>query len=239
MRFRFRPGLTAATLVALAILCSLGVWQLQRRAWKLDLVARADARLQSAPVAFDDALARAAAGEDVEYQPVFAEGVYRHDAEARVFGTYGGKAGVYVFAPLQRQGPEGNATYLYINRGFAPQDFAEAAMRADGLVAGNVRVEGLLRRAEKKRGFEKSLAPKDQPTDNLYFSRDPATLAAAQGFAVPGYYIDSFGRESFGAWPKGGLTRVEFPNRHLEYALTWFGLAAALLGVFLAYSRRT
>jgi len=99
-----------------------------------------------------------------------------------------------------------------------------------------VRVEGLLRYAERRRGFEKWLAPVDQPEDNLYFVRDPAVLAERRQIDASRYYVDSFGRESAAPWPKGGLTRVDLPNRHFEYALTWFGLAAALLAVFIAYS---
>jgi surfeit locus 1 family protein len=39
-----------------------------------------------------------------------------------------------------------------------------------------------------------------------------------------------------GGFPKGGVTRLELPNRHLEYALTWYGLAAALVAVFAAFA---
>ncbi len=238
MKFRFRPALAVATLAALAALSMLGTWQLQRLAWKKDLIESTKARLDAAPIALPEALARAGAGEDLEYQPVFAEGAYRHGIAANVFGTHAGKAGVFVFAPLDWAALDGRAGVVYVNRGFAPQDFADPATRADGLVQGAVRVEGLFRRAEEKRGFEKSLAPKDQPTDNLYFARDPKALAAAHGLEVPAYYIDSFGGETSAAWPKGGLTRVEFSNRHLEYALTWFGLGGALIGVYLAFSLR-
>ncbi|HNS87959.1 MAG TPA: SURF1 family cytochrome oxidase biogenesis protein, partial [Parvularculaceae bacterium] len=99
MKFTFRPGLAVAVLVALAILISLGVWQLQRLEWKRGVIAQMTERLSAAPIAFDDAMSREAAGENMEYQPVFLEGVYAHDLETRVFGTYDGAAGVYVFPP--------------------------------------------------------------------------------------------------------------------------------------------
>lgn len=237
MTFRLRPGLLAAVLVALAILVSLGTWQVQRLQWKRDLIDAMNERLAAAPIAFDEALAREAEGERLDYQPVYLAGVYAHDLESAVFGTWEGRPGVYLFTPLDAADPAtGGRRFVYVNRGFAPQDFKDASARAEGLVAGEVRVEGLFRRAEEKRGFEKWLAPKDQPADNLYFVRDPRILAARHSIDVPACYIDSSGRESAGPWPKGGLTRVDLPNRHLEYALTWFGLAAALLGVFIAYS---
>ncbi|HNR76605.1 MAG TPA: SURF1 family protein [Parvularculaceae bacterium] len=237
MKFTFRPGLAVAVLVALAILISLGVWQLQRLEWKRGVIAQMTERLSAAPIAFDDAMSREAAGENMEYQPVFLEGVYAHDLETRVFGTYDGAAGVYVFTPLDAADPAtGARRFVYVNRGFAPQDFRDPETRAAGQVEGELRIEGLFRRAERKRGFEKSLAPKDQPQDNLYFIRDPEILAARHSIETPPFYVDSNGRENPAAWPKGGLTRIDIPNRHFEYALTWFGLAAALIGVFLAFS---
>lgn len=237
MSFRFRPGLAVATLFSLAILCTLGVWQLKRRDWKNDLIAQAEERVAAAPIPFDEAVARAVVGEKMEYQPVFLAGAYANTLEAGVFGTYGGAAGVYVFTPLAVRDAENGVTgYVYVNRGFAPQDFRDPAARVDGQIEGETIVNGLFRSAERKRGFEKWLQPKDQITDNLYFTRDPKVLSAARGIEAPSYYVDSFVEGTGAAWPKGGVTRVEFPNRHLEYALTWFGLAGALIGVFIAFS---
>jgi surfeit locus 1 family protein len=236
MKFRLRPGLAVAAAISLAILCSLGGWQLKRLAWKTDLIAQTEARLAAAPIPFVEALTRAAAGERMDYQPVYLDGAYANAFEARVFGTYDGAAGVYVFTPLCVA--DDGVDCVYVNRGFAPQEFRDRALRADGEVEGMTRVEGLFRSAERKRGLEKWLAPKDQPTDNLYFVRDPQVLAARRAIAVPSFYVDAFGGATPAPWPKGGLTRVAFPNRHLEYALTWFGLAAALIGVFIAASVR-
>lgn len=237
MRFRLRPRLFLAAAAALGILCSLGAWQLQRLEWKRGIIAQMTERLTSDPIPFDEAVARETAGENMEYQPVVLNGVFAHDLESCVFGTYEGAAGVYLFTPVEAADPAtGGRRFVYVNRGFAPQNLKEPETRTDGLVEGEVRVEGLLRRAESKRGFEKWLAPQDQPLDNLYFVRDPRVLAARHSIVVPEFYIDSFGRESAAPFPKGGLTRIDIPNRHLEYALTWFGLAAALLGVFVAFS---
>lgn len=231
MKFYFRPALTATALFALAILCGLGTWQLQRLQWKNGLIAKTEARLGAAPIPIAEALARAEAGEDLEYQPVTANGAFRHGQASKVFNAHEGKPGVLIFTPLEADG-----AVIYVNRGFVPQDLADTIGK--DVAARPSRVEGLFRSAEIKAGFEKSFAPKDQLSDNLYFVRDPRVFAAAQGISAPPYYIDSFVIEGEGQWPKGGLTRVEFSNRHLEYALTWFGLAGALIGVFLAYSFR-
>lgn len=231
MKFNFRPALTAATLAALAVLCGLGTWQLQRLQWKNALIAKTESRLAAAPIPFAEALLRAMAGEDMEYQPVTANGVFRHSQASKVFSASDGTPGVLIFTPLET----GDAV-IYVNRGFVPQDLMDAVPKEDAERPS--RIDGLFRSAEEKKGFEKTFAPKDQPSDNLYFVRDPKVFAAGNGISAPPYYIDSFAREGEGPWPKGGLTRVEFSNRHLEYALTWFGLAGALIGVYLAFSLR-
>lgn len=226
MKFQFRPGLAVATLIAFAILGALGTWQLHRRAWKEALIASVEAREAAAPIAFDAAFARARAGEAMEYQPVYLDGAYDPAREAHVFGVRNGVAGYYVFTPLVRPG----APDVYINRGFLPD--AERARAAQ--VGGAVRVSGILRAPQRLTAIENLVAAKDQPQDNLYFARDPARFRGAADFAP--YYIESDGRENGAAEPQPALSRADFPNRHLEYALTWFGLAAALVGVYLAYS---
>ncbi|MCA8887341.1 MAG: SURF1 family protein [Parvularculaceae bacterium] len=236
MTFRFRAGLTIATLIALAILSALGTWQLQRRAWKLDLIAQTEHRLGAAPIAFADALARTSKGENMEYAPVYLDGVYDNLREARVFGLLDGAAGVYVFTPMTPR--NGQDHVVYVNRGFAPQAFRDRQTRLDGEIDGPTRVEGLFRASERRHGVDAMVKPADAAGDNLYYTRDPAALAAAAGLATVDYYIDSDGRESAAPWPKGGVTRLEFSNRHLEYALTWYGLGAALIGVYLAFSLR-
>ncbi len=213
MSLRLRPGLLISTLISFGILCSLGIWQLQRLEWKRDLIAQIAERLSSAPIPFDDAVARDAAGENMDYQPVVQSGVYLHDLESFVFGTYEGRAGVYVFTPLEAPEPaSGGRRYIYTNRGFAPQDLIDSATRADAAVAGEVRVEGLLRRAEVKRGFEKWLAPKDQPADKLYFVRDPGVFAARRA----GRRRRLLHRQS-GARERGRLAeRRSHPHRYPE-----------------------
>jgi surfeit locus 1 family protein len=237
MNFRLRPGLAIAAALAFAALCALGTWQLQRRGWKQELIASTQARLAAAPIPFDYAVSRALAGENMEYQPVYLDGAYANDRESFVFGTHDGAPGVYVFTPLGARDLSRNGRrFVYVNRGFAPQDFKERNTRRDGLIEEEIVVRGLFRSAEVKRGLEKWLAPENQLQDNLFFLRDPKVFAQQSALEVPSFYIDAFVETPAAAWPQGGLTRVEFPNRHLEYALTWFGLAATLLGVFAVYS---
>ncbi|MEQ8935129.1 MAG: SURF1 family protein, partial [Amphiplicatus sp.] len=145
MTFKFRPALALAVAVAVAILIALGVWQLQRREWKLDLIHQTERLSEAPPIPFDDALARVAAGENMEYAPVYLNGVYAHDLEARIFGTLDSVAGVYVFTPLDTPDPKfGGRRFVYVNRGFAPQAFNDPATREEGAPHGELTVRGLL-----------------------------------------------------------------------------------------------
>jgi len=95
-RFQFRPVLTIFAAIGLAVLICLGNWQLQRLHWKRELIAKVDARIHSDPIAIDEAIARAEAGEDMEYTPVFVSGVPQVEDDARVFGAIDGVAGAFL-----------------------------------------------------------------------------------------------------------------------------------------------
>ena len=245
MQFRFRPGLTIATLIGLAILLSLGNWQIQRLAWKEDLIARVEARINQEPITFTEAYERWQAGEDMEYTPVRVSVNFDHQREAHVFGSNEGAAGWFVFTPAQFSKSQDELidsdTFLYINRGFAADTFKEVRTRPDSLLAsdgnaGLTVVTGLLRTPQESPAIAGALTPDNNPDRNEWYVRDPQVFAEAFGIATLPVWIDSNGLENPAAWPKGGTTRLEFNNRHLEYALTWFGLAATLLVVFLAFS---
>ena len=229
-RFEFRPAVTIASAIMLALLITLGSWQLRRLAWKEGLIAQVEARTNADPIPFAEALQRAEAGENMEYTPVKFSGKIDAGNEANVFGSYEGAAGAFVFAPALNA-----AGYVvYVNEGFAPLALIDdmqssAAGTSEGIIT------GLFRSAEKPTPPASWFQPQGKSADGLWFIRDPRSFSAEAGIEAPSYYIDQFaveGRE----WPKGGTTRLEFNNRHLEYALTWFGLAAALVGVWLSFS---
>ncbi|MFQ5561946.1 MAG: SURF1 family protein [Parvularculaceae bacterium] len=228
MTFRFRPLLTAFVAAGLAGLVALGVWQLHRLEWKQALIARIEARVHAEPIAFDDALSRIAAGEDMEYQPVQISGRFQPDLQERIFGIYDGAAGAYVFTPLVS-----DDHVIYVNRGFAPERvFKEGAVSEP---SGRVEATGLLRYPESPSPPASWFRPKGQTASGLWFVRDPLRLGAQAGIAPSSYYIDSFATVG-PEWPKGGTTRLDFRNNHFQYALTWFGLAAALLGIYVVFS---
>ncbi len=245
MRFQFRPVLTICMLIGLAVLVSLGNWQVQRLSWKRDLIAKVEARTSAEPIPFADAYKRWLDGEDMEYTPVQAKLIYDHAREAHVFGTSDGTIGWYIFAPTYFCDTQPDhvdaAAVLYVNRGFAPEAFKRSATRADSLTGPDVEGEypviiGLLRTPQKTPGYTKSLIPENNPAENEWHTRDPLAFAEAAELQALPVWIDSAGLENPADWPRGGTTRLQFNNRHLEYALTWFGLALTLLGVYVAFS---
>ena len=233
-RFQFRPFLSASALLAFITLVTLGVWQLHRLEWKQALVTKIEARVAAEPIPFEESMARYDAGEDMAYTPVYVNGAYLHAQEAHVFGTWEAKPGYYIFTPFQ-----GDAGTVYVNRGFAPLAFKDEAQRPGGQHTSSHRVIGLFRTEERPRGVAAWVTPKNLPAQNQWHVRAPALFAAHAGLEAPSAYIDSNGAENPFEWPKGGTTRVEFNNRHMEYALTWFGLAATLVGVWFFFSLRT
>ena len=228
---------TIMVVVALPVLIGLGFWQLERLAWKEGLIAAITERTKVEPVdvaAFYDGLAGKPL-EAGEYTRVTARGRFFHDRE------------LYLYAPSSTMGPgfhvvtpfvlAGSERVLLINRGFVPEQLKAPAARADGQVGGETVVTGLVRRP----GVQARFVPENDAQSNLWFWRDFEGMIAAAfaGASQPGQtlplYIDAEGAAP-GGWPKGGATELKLSNRHLEYALTWFGLAAALAAVFAMYA---
>ena len=223
-------------LAAFGVLVGLGVWQLERLAWKEGLIARVEARIHREPV---EPPAEAdwpqVDYEHDEYRRVSVQGRLRHDLEVQVYALIdtapdgSGGPGYWVITPLVTA----DGSTILINRGFVPTDRRSPATRAEGQVDGLVTVTGLLRLPEEAVLF----TPANDPAKDSWFVRDPEAIAAAKGLVrVAPFLIDADATPNPGGLPRGGLTRIAFPNRHLEYALTWFGLAATLLGVFAAYA---
>lgn len=223
-------------LLAFALLVGLGLWQLQRLAWKEALIARIEERMRAVPETAPAEAAWPALDFDAwSYRRVRAEGVFDNAREARVYvalsepnGALGGP-GYFILTPLML--PDGAA--ILVNRGFVPEAKADPATRAEGQPSGPVAVTGLLREPEGKNPF----TPDDDASKRLFFARDAGAIAAGLGLqrAAP-FTIDADATPNPGGLPQGGETRLAFPNRHLEYALTWFGLAATLLAVLAAFA---
>lgn len=223
-------GLAAA--LAFAALVMLGTWQVHRLHWKLDLIARVDARIHAPPApapgpADWPGLAAGAA----EYRHVTVRGTFLNERETHVQALSELGAGSWVLTPLRT---DAGFTVL-VNRGFVPPERRDPASRPDGQIAGEATVTGLLRVTEPKG----TLLQSNDPAADRWVSRDVAAIAAARGLggAVAPYFIDAEAAPGPVRGPVGGLTVVAFPNNHLAYALTWFGLAAMLAGACLWVAR--
>ena len=230
---RFRPRLapTLFTIPVVAVLVALGVWQLQRLEWKSRLIAERATAVAAAPVSPPKTLAEARA---LEFHRVTVEGVFLHDKEIlRNAIAAKGEAGFDVLTPLREEG----GRIVFVNRGFVPTELKDRATRPTGQLAGTVRVSGLLRvPPQEKPGW---FIPDNRPDRNDWFWIDLPAMAAADGLAnVAPFYIDADAAPHPGGWPKGGVTPLALPNDHLQYAITWFSLAAALVVIYLVYHNR-
>jgi surfeit locus 1 family protein len=224
------PGL--AFLMALATLLSLGTWQLQRRAWKLDLIEKIEARAYGAAGAIlPESEWPRWSPEAEEYRRVRVSGRFLHEHEVAVHGLMpSGQRGqpvqgFYLMTPLRL--PDG--AIVIVNRGFVPMQLRDPASRPESRPEGEVTVTGLVRGPEKGGSFR----PENDPAREAWFIRDPRQIAQAKNLArVAPFLIDADDTPNPGGWPKGGQTRLTMTNDHLHYALTWFGLALVLVGVF-------
>lgn len=215
-------ALGVAALVCFTVLCALGVWQLERRVWKLDLIERVNQRVHAAPASAPgpSAWAHINAADDA-YRHVDVKGRFLESRPTLVKAVTERGPGYWVMAPFRTT--DGFA--VLVNRGFVPseQDIHEA-LKASGGVA---TVAGLLRIGEPGGGFLR----KNDPAADRWYSRDVDAIASARGIKdVAPYFIDADASADPRALPVGGLTVISFPNNHLIYAITWFGLAFMLLG---------
>ncbi|MFJ5368532.1 SURF1 family protein [Bosea sp. CER48] len=204
-------------LVAL-VAAGLGVWQVQRRSWKLDLIARVEARIHAEPVAAPGPAQWPTIDADgAEYRRVALQGRYLDAPETLTMAVTERGPGFWVMAPFRS---DGGFTVL-VNRGFVPEDRRGAEQRRR--VAGEqARVVGLLRLTEPAGGFLRY----NDPAAGRWYSRDVAAIATARGLGeLAPYFVDADTASEPGPLPQGGMTQVSFRNTHLIYALTWFCLA--------------
>lgn len=247
---------TLAALAGLAVLIGLGNWQIERKRWKEDLIAKIAAGVKSDPILIspvDPALLSSAFKEPVpdpksvivlpsEYTHVAVRGHFHHDKERYLYAPTRDGLGWHVYAPLELASQQ----VVWINRGFVPDAKKAPATRLEGLVPGEVEVRGLARLPAGRGLF----TPANDVSGNLWFWPDIRAMTAAtfpeSTQKVPGgpqtakawnLVIEADARpEPPGGLPRGGVTRLQLPNRHLEYALTWYGLALTLIGVYLAFA---
>ncbi len=223
-RFVFATALGVFALV----FAGLGIWQIERRSWKLDLIARVAARIHAAPVAAPGSAewSKISAATD-EYRRVLLQGRYLDAPETLTMAVTERGPGFWVMAPFRS---DAGFTVL-VNRGFVPEDRRNASERR----AADTKVVGLLRLSEPGGGFLRS----NDPAAGRWYSRDVAGIATARGLGVVApYFVDADTSSEPGPLPQGGMTQVSFRNTHLIYALTWFCLALMSAGAAVFLIRR-
>ncbi|QIR86229.1 SURF1 family protein [Paracoccus sp. AK26] len=203
----------------------LGVWQVQRLAWKTDLIARVDARVAADPVpAPPPAEWAGLTAENAEYRRVSVGGEYRPDSDVLVQAVTERGAGFWVMTPLVTD----DGWTVLVNRGFVAADRRDDRPLPQGPQA----VTGLLRLSQPDGAFLRA----NDPDAGRWYSRDTQAIGASLGLRdVAPYFIDA--DRAGDAQPIGGLTVIAFRNSHLTYALTWFAMAGGLL-VLVAYALR-
>lgn len=225
-RSRFPFGFLFFSVVALAILVSLGTWQVKRLAWKEGLLATIHERIHTAPRPLADLERQFAKTHDVEYWPVTAHGTFLNGSERHFLATWRGSSGFNVYTPLKLD----DGRFLFVNRGFVPYDHKDPSTRPAGEVKGEVTITGLARNPlAEKPSF---LVPDNNPAENIFYWKDIKAMAATAGLStgatVLPFFVDAGNAPNPGGLPVGGVTYINLPNNHFQYALTWYGLAAIL-----------
>jgi surfeit locus 1 family protein len=212
--------LAVFALLGIAGFLALGIWQVERRAWKLDLIARVDQRSHAAPAAAPGPAAwLAISRKDDEYRRVTASGTFMPGKDVLVQAVSDLGAGFWVLTPLRSDA----GFMVLVNRGFVSPEERKADTFA--APATPVTVTGLLRISEPKGGFLRT----NDPAAGRWFSRDVSEISESLklGTVAP-YFIDADRSMDANGQPHGGLTVISFPNNHAVYALTWFSLALML-----------
>jgi surfeit locus 1 family protein len=231
-------GLLVPAILAFAVLIGLGVWQIQRKAWKEGLITALTERLAAPPIALPPASAWPQLDQaSEEYRSVRFTATFDNSREALVFAAASAfrpdvadlGPGYWVMTPARLD----DGSIVIVNRGFIPDGRQDPKTRPDGQLSGPVDIVGTMRWPDSRHWF----TPGDDPAHNLWFTADPASIAAAKGIAAAApFYVEQEAPAPPGDMPKPGKLAVDLPDNHLQYALTWFGLAAVLAGVFISWA---
>ena len=231
-RNRSWRSLFIPALLAFAVLIALGTWQIERKAWKEALIASLTERLAVPPQALPPAedWARLDRADD-EYRRVKFTASLDNAREALVFAAASAfrpdvtSPGYWVFTPARLA----DGSIVIVNRGFVPDARRDPKSRPQGQITETIKIAGPLRWPDERHWF----TPADDVSHNLWFARDPAGIAAAKGLgAIASFYVEQEAPTPPGGLPQPGKLVVALPDNHLQYAVTWYGLAVVLVAVF-------
>ena len=233
----FKPKLipTLFTIPSLIILIGLGVWQLQRLEWKETLIdrlmTRAEAPAESLPPG-DLTL------EEWEFRMVSMSGHFLHEQEMFLLNrSLNGNPGLHIITPFRRTDVP-NGPIVLVNRGWVPFAGKEASLRSDGLIAGEITVEGLVRFQRPITGLQRVFLPENEPQNNVWYAIDKGQMAEFIEEPVVNFYVVDGNNQVPGQFPVGKQWTLDIRNNHLEYALTWFFMALALSVIYVMFHRQ-
>lgn len=218
--YSFEPGrvVTLCVFLALTVLLSLGTWQWRKIEGKTNLIAAIEEGLSGAP----KSLSELSFSQDLSYQRVWIEGAFKPVSGLRLFGTNtSGRSGYHHYGLFQDQTGE----TLLVSVGWTPFDKDEPL----SIWPGDGRYSGVL----LPYGTKGSFTPDNDRAGNLWYWADLTAMAEVLGQKTDVFpyrvILDDLERPDY---PKGGQVRVDIPNDHFEYALTWYGIALGLIGVY-------
>ena len=226
-RSRFPIGMTVAVVVSMAIMITLGVWQIERMHWKEGVLAHVAALKTAPPVPAGPVLA---ANSDVDFRrvvidcPGLAAAPY-----VELYGVREGEAGSRLISACAVEA--GPYRSVLVDRGFV-QDAISARPAVKAGDATPLRVVGVLRAPENGNWF----SPSNDPARRHFYIRDAAEMARVLGAPAPAPVFLLAETATNPEWPAlvPAPLPEDIPNNHMQYVLTWFGLAAALAGVYAA-----
>ncbi|MEM8797253.1 MAG: SURF1 family protein [Pseudomonadota bacterium] len=229
--------LSFAAVVALGILLTLGSWQVNRLWWKNELIRKVEERISETPLPLENLVDRnrvpSVSRSELEYRPVTVTGRFIGEREFHYYATYDGKPGYHIYHPYELTG-ELSGTVLFINRGFVPVEQKNPRDRPDSLPAFDTEtpVAGLFRWPDTAK--PNAFTPDNDIAANIFFWRDLNLMIEESGIqnseVMPFFVYEN--EKDPNVLPIGSVSIIEFPNNHLSYAITWYGLAATLMGVY-------
>lgn len=215
--------------LSLIILLGLGSWQIDRLFWKQGLIEQRQEQATKAPIPVPT---DTEADPDMAFHSAYAEGRYLNDQEMYLMArTRRGNVGFQLITPLEQE----DGRIILVNRGWVPKENRDPATRPESLIEGPVRVTGVLRVAREKHWAQ----PENEPAKNQWFYVDIDHMAENAGAPLASrYYLELDDTPVPGGLPIGGQAKIDLPNNHLEYAITWYSLALSLIVIFVLYHRR-
>ncbi len=224
----FRPTLwsTIFAFIGLIFLFALGTWQLDRLEWKNNLIFERQSHLNDDPILFNGDIKEL---NDTFWKPVEVKGVYMHDKELYLAArSMRGNVGFHILTPFRLS----NGRNVLINRGWVPREKKDPISRIESKYTGSVKLIGIVTPGFKK-GF---FSPKNDLSKNVWLYVDYTEMSSAVGMELQKFVIDAK-ENGKGGFPIGSQTRINMPNDHLQYAVTWYLLGLTLVFVWFFWNK--